>query len=68
MAGQYGAPKPAAGEAGQPGHEHGYEWEQAREEERMARSQAPPGYDLGTSESDGMRKQQRQAGDPVDWG
>jgi len=58
MAGRYGgnATEPSGmktqpyGVANEMQHEHGYEWEQAREQERSAREQsgagaAPPGYD-----------------------
>lgn len=53
MAGQYGGAKPMTGDE----QEHGYEWEQAREEERMARGQAPPGYDVTGSELIHLSKQ-----------
>ena len=51
MAGQYtGGAKQTPGNVPAGEHEHGYEWEQAREEERLANNQAPPGYDVGTGE------------------
>ncbi len=57
MAGQYGAPKATAGAGtgsetgmGEGEHEHGYEWQQAREQERTAKTQAPPGYEVGTGQ------------------
>jgi hypothetical protein len=43
---------------GQNDHEHGYEWEQAREAERLERMQqqgsgpAPPGYDVSVGNSE----------------
>ena len=54
MAGNYGGglkeSRTGSGVNGLPAsqgeHEHGYEWEQAREEERLAKGQAPPGYDV----------------------
>lgn len=50
MAGQYGAKgtrdESHATTNGVDDNEHGYEWEQAREEERLARGQAPPGYNV----------------------
>jgi hypothetical protein len=64
MAGQYGASaQPKASHAGVGAtnpvsnmeHEHGYEWEQAREQERLERESAgagnppPPGYDVAAS-------------------
>lgn len=63
MAGQYGYGsgfnKDARGvdgnnNTGNNDHEHGYEWEQAREAERLEREQAagghaPPGYDVSTA-------------------
>lgn len=64
MAGQYGANR---GESdmnvnkpetfGEADHEHGYEWQQAREAERMERQQgqgtdAPPGYDVSAATSE----------------
>ena len=54
MAAQYKAPQDSTNEAG---HEHGYEWEQAREQERLERLQAnntapaPPSYDTAAGES-----------------
>ncbi|KAK1924837.1 hypothetical protein DB88DRAFT_487039 [Papiliotrema laurentii] len=50
MAGQYGVNADKNGSGGD--HEHGYEWEQAREQERLEREQngqAPPGYDVANS-------------------
>jgi hypothetical protein len=52
MAGQYTGNKPARSDDG--AHEHGYEWEQAREAERLERESggnAPPGYDVSSSQS-----------------
>ncbi|WVN86781.1 uncharacterized protein L203_101953 [Cryptococcus depauperatus CBS 7841] len=52
MAGQYGT---NAAQSGSDGHEHGYEWEQARQEEERKRQEglagesAPPGYNVATS-------------------
>lgn len=53
MAGQYGAGNRTTSTTGvtqqttgAADHEHGYEWEQAREEERLAREQPPPGYNV----------------------
>lgn len=58
MAGQYGSYQGQTQES--EGHEHGYEWEQARQEEEERRKQAgqtsdipPPGYDVATSEFPG---------------
>lgn len=53
MSGQYGA---GANNTATSDHEHGYEWEQAREAERLEREQgsgaaAPPGYDVAACES-----------------
>ncbi|KAK4686668.1 hypothetical protein P7C73_g3456, partial [Tremellales sp. Uapishka_1] len=51
MAGNYGN----SGNPPEQNHEHGYEWEQAREEERLAREgsganeEAPPGYNVAAS-------------------
>jgi len=55
-AGQYGQqPKETRGETE---HEHGYEWQQAREAERLEREQAngaaPPGYDVAASRESGL--------------
>ncbi|WWC89961.1 uncharacterized protein L201_004890 [Kwoniella dendrophila CBS 6074] len=60
MAGQYrsGQDNATTGNAGENDHEHGYEWAQAREAERLEREQAsaaggnapaPPGYEVATS-------------------
>lgn len=56
MAGQYGNKEARnTGTSGMNGdqHQHGYEWEQAREAERLEREQnggnAPPGYDVSTA-------------------
>lgn len=57
MAGQYtGNTNTKAAGSDNGAHEHGYEWEQAREAERLEREQAagghgPPGYDasVGTA-------------------
>lgn len=43
-------------------HEHGYEWAQAREAERLERDQSgtaapPPGYEVSSSESTPVRHQ-----------
>ena len=55
MAGQYTGSRNDVnngGGQGQGEQEQGYEWEQAREEERLARNQglSPPGYDLSARE------------------
>lgn len=54
MAGQYGSYQGQTQDA--ESHEHGYEWEQARQEEEERRKQEgqtsdipPPGYDVATS-------------------
>jgi hypothetical protein len=48
MAGQYQTGN-ATGNGGADDHEHGYEWQQAREQERLERESAhaaaPPAYD-----------------------
>ena len=58
MAGQYGRygnrDKPA--DSNGEDHEHGYEWQQARDQERMEREQrmndtAPPGYDVSAQKT-----------------
>lgn len=58
MAGQYtGASKTGTAAGSDNAHEHGYEWEQAREAERLEREQqagghAPPGYDVSNTQSE----------------
>jgi hypothetical protein len=57
MAGQYGQNNAQPASGATENHEHGYEWEQAREEERRAREEAqasetvsPPGYNVASGE------------------
>ena len=61
MAGAYGnntpgVVSPGTKQNGNDDHEHGYEWAQAREAERLEREQAgtgapPPGYEVSSSQS-----------------